>query len=165
MTTIIRPAHLIDLPQITQIYNHYVVNTAYTFDLTPFDPSERELWFRKYERSGPHRLLVATKGEDVIGYASSGIFREKPAYATSVETTIYVDHRFGNRKTGSLLYQQLFEALEHEDIHRAYAGITRPNLGSVKLHEKFDFHAIGLHTEVGRKFDQYWDVEWFEKTI
>ena len=32
---IIRPATRADLPRLTEIYNHYVINTPITFDLEP----------------------------------------------------------------------------------------------------------------------------------
>ena len=165
MTFLIRTAQIADLPQLTDIYNYYILNTAYTFDLTPFKTSERESWFNKYDKTGSYRLDIATEGDEIVGYASSGLFREKPAYSTSVEVTVYVKSGFGNKGIGSQLYQHLFETLKKEDIHRAYAGITRPNTGSVALHEKFGFRSIALYSEVGRKFDRYWDVEWFEKII
>ena len=37
----VRPAIEADLPALTEIYNHYVVNTAITFDVSPFRPEER----------------------------------------------------------------------------------------------------------------------------
>ncbi len=165
MATIIRTAQLEDLPRITEIYNYYILNTAYTFDLSTFEPHERERWFNKYAESGPHRLIVATDGGRIVGYASSGLFREKPAYHTSVEVTVYVCHKHGTRGIGSMLYQHLFSVLEREDVNRAYAGITQPNTASVKLHEKFGFKSVAIFSDVGRKFDRYWNVEWFVKRM
>jgi phosphinothricin acetyltransferase len=64
---------------------------------------------------------------------------------------------------GTRLYHALFSALAGEDIHRAYAGVTTPNLASMALHERFGFREIGRFTEVGRKFDRWWDVVFLEK--
>ena len=66
---------------------------------------------------------------------------------------------------GTQLYSALFNALAEEDVHRAYAGITLPNEASVAVHKKFGFQSVGIYHEVGRKFDKYWDVEWFEKAL
>jgi phosphinothricin acetyltransferase len=63
----IRPATLDDLEALTDIYNHYVVNTAITFDLHPFTTSERQPWFDDHSDSGPHRLLVAVDEGQVRG--------------------------------------------------------------------------------------------------
>jgi phosphinothricin acetyltransferase len=66
---------------------------------------------------------------------------------------------------GTALYAALFAALAEEDLHRAYAGVTLPNIASVALHRKIGFRSIGAFREVGRKFGTYWDVEWFEKPL
>ena len=47
----------------------------------------------------------------------------------------------------------------------AVAAITLPNDGSCALHERFGFTRLCVLREVGRKFDQYWDVVWDEKRM
>ena len=66
---------------------------------------------------------------------------------------------------GGLLYRALFESLRETDLHRAIGIITLPNPASIALHRRFGFESIGVLHEVGRKFDRYWDVEWFEKDL
>src|ERR1039457_2609395 len=66
---LIRPAELRDLPRLTEIYNHYVVNTPVTFDVEPYTVERREAWFAQFGATGRHRLLVAELGGSVIGYA------------------------------------------------------------------------------------------------
>lgn len=111
--------------------------------------------------------MVATAADTgrVLGYASSSPFRPKSAYATSVETTVYVAPDAGRRGIGSLLYQALFDALAGEGLHRAYAGIARPNAASTRLHERFGFRHVGTYREVGHKFGRWWDVAWYEKEL
>src|SRR4051794_15532240 len=76
----IRAATLDDLEALTDIYNHYVVHTAITFDLYPFTASERRPWLDDHSDAGPHRLLVATDDQArCLGYASSSRWRPKPA--------------------------------------------------------------------------------------
>lgn len=155
-----------DLTALTKIYNHYVRETAVTFDITPITPEERRPWLLSHPEDGAHRLLVARgtgTGAKILGYATSSPFRPKAAYATSVETTIYLAPDAGGRGIGTLLYQELFGALADEDVHRAYAGVTLPNEASVRLHRRFGFRQIAVYGEVGRKFGRYHDVAWFEK--
>ena len=163
---VVRPCTEADLAQVNAIYNHYVAASAATFDVDPITEEGRRGWFGHYESSGPHRLLAALEGDTVLGYATSGRVRPKPAYVTSVETSVYIDPNATGRGIGTALYTQLFAALEGEDVHRAYAGITViPNPASVKLHERFGFHLVGTFREQGRKFGRYWDVEWYEKDL
>ncbi len=161
----IRPALLSDLPRLTEIYNYYVVNTPITFDLEPVTPEQRVHWFEEHSNGARYRLLVAEEGGRVLGYAGTGRFRDRAAYDTSVETTIYCAHDATGRGIGTLLYRALFESLEGEDLNRLLAGITLPNDASVRLHEQFGFKNIGIFSEVGRKFGRYWDVLWMERPL
>lgn len=74
---IIRPAKLEDLPRLTEIYNHYVVNTPITFDLEPYTVERRLTWFEQFSTTGRHRLLVAEFDDVVIGYAGTTRFQSK----------------------------------------------------------------------------------------
>ncbi|GAA3302418.1 GNAT family N-acetyltransferase [Streptomyces cinereospinus] len=163
----VRPGLESDLVALTDLYNHYVRETPLTFDTAAFTPLERRPWLLSHPQDGPHRLMVATDGEtqQILGYATSGPYRPKPAYSTSVEVTVYVAPHAGRRGVGTLLYEALFAALSKEDVHRAYAGIAQPNEASTRLHERFGFRYVGTYREVGRKFGRYWDVAWYEKEL
>ncbi|MBY8343555.1 N-acetyltransferase family protein [Streptomyces spinosirectus] len=163
----VRPGAEEDLEALTGIYNHYVRETAITFDTAEFTAEERRPWLLSHPEDGPHRLMVATDGDtqEILGYATSSPYRPKPAYETSVEVTVYVAPHAGRRGIGTLLYKALFAALAGEDLHRAYAGIALPNEASTRLHERFGFRHLGTHREVGRKFGRYWDVAWYEKEL
>ncbi|OKJ99633.1 GCN5 family acetyltransferase [Streptomyces sp. CB03234] len=162
----VRPGTEGDLTALTDIYNHYVRETAITFDTVPLTPAERRPWLHSHPEDGPHRLLVAREADDpgtVLGYATSSPFRPKAAYAPSVEVSVYLSPEAGGRGIGTLLYGHLFQALAKEDVHRAYAGIALPNEASVRLHTRFGFRHTGTFGEVGRKFGRYWDVAWYQK--
>jgi phosphinothricin acetyltransferase len=161
----IRPAVERDIAAIDQIYNYYVQNTAVTFDFEPLGADARRAWFARFSRSGPHRLFVAEEDGRVIGYAGTHGFRDKAAYGTTVETTIYCDPSRTRSGLGTALYEALFAAVSGEDLRMAVAGITLPNEASVALHERFGFQLAGVFHEVGRKFDRYWDVGWYEKRL
>ncbi|MFJ2911759.1 GNAT family N-acetyltransferase [Streptomyces sp. NPDC087228] len=166
----VRPGIEDDLVTLTDIYNHYVRETALTFDTAPFTPERRLPWLRSHPEDGPHRLLVAQDVRivgpaSVLGYATSSAFRPKAAYATSVEVSVYCAPWAVGRGIGTLLYSSLFEALAGEDVHRAYAGIAQPNDASTRLHERFGFRHVGTYAEVGRKFGTYGDVAWYEKPL
>jgi phosphinothricin acetyltransferase len=161
----VRPGRDQDLPALTDLYNHYVVNTAITFDIEPFTMAERADWFAQYQPTGPHRLYVAAMGDTAVGYATSSPFRQKAAYDTTVETTVYCHPDFTGRGIGSALYEALFDGISGEDLRRACAGITLPNDASIALHRRFGFRDVGAHTEVGRKLGRYWDVLFMERPL
>lgn len=154
-----------DLEAINELYNHYILTTAITFDLQPRSTQWRREWFAKFRPTGPHRLLVARSGGVFAGYASSSQYRPKAAYDTSVETSIYLGPDHTGRGLGKELYGALFKILEDEGIHRAYAGVTLPNPVSVRLHERCGFKQVAYFTQQGFKFGRFWDVAWYERAI
>jgi phosphinothricin acetyltransferase len=165
MPVLVRPATDADLPRLNEIYNHYIVNTPITFDIEPWTVEQRREWFTHYALDGTHRVLVAEEGGVILGSTWSSQFRPKRAYHTTIETSVYCAPESVGRGIGALLYEALFEALRGEPIHRALAGITQPNDASVKLHERFGFKRVALFSEVGFKFDKYWDVVWYEREL
>lgn len=161
----LRPATEQDLSQLNDIYNRYVLETHFTFDVEPMTLEARHEWFTHYNGTGRHRLVVGLSDGALAGYACSSRWRPKPAYETSVETSVYVAPDAVGRGIGTRLYEELFKQLQGEDVHRAYAGIALPNLASIALHERFGFKRVGHFTEQGRKFDRFWDVSWYEKAL
>lgn len=165
MTASVRHARAEDVYALTNIYNHYVLSSHATFDLDPKTVQDRQCWLNQFDSTGPYQILVAVDDQNVIGYAYSSKFHNRAAYDSSVETSIYVHADAHGQGIGQHLYQCLFEAIKSCDVHRAYAGITLPNPGSIALHQRFDFQPVGCFHEVGQKFKRYWDVQWFEKRL
>ena len=161
----LRAAVAADLPALTAIYNHYIVHTTITFDLQPYEPEARRGWFDDHA-GGRHRLIVAADAAGaVLGYATSSRWRPKAAYDTTVESSVYCRPDAVGRGIGTRLYAALFEALAGEDVHAVVAGIAQPNAASVALHERFGFERVGVFAGVGRKFDRFWDVAWFQRSM
>jgi phosphinothricin acetyltransferase len=92
-------------------------------------------------------------------------FRVKPAYDTTVETTVYASPEAVGKGIGRRLYEALFAAIADENIHRIVGGYTLPNPGSAKLHEQLGFTNVGVFSQVGYKFGKYWDVQWTERPL
>ena len=158
---VIRHAEQRDLPALLDIYNHYVIHTPINFDIEPRTLAQRREWLEEFSDAGKYQCFVADEGGKPIGYACSMQFKEKAAYATTIETSVYCAPDRARKGVGRRLYSTLFDALKHEDIHRAFGGITLPNTASVGLHEAMGFRHIGTYGEVGHKFGRYWDVGLF----
>jgi phosphinothricin acetyltransferase len=162
---VIRPGREGDLDRLTAIYNHYVQHTPVTFDIETYTVERRRAWFDQFGQRGRYRLFVAEREGRVVGWADSHPFRAKAAYDTSVESTVYLDASAQRLGLGARLYSALFDALVGKDVRVVMAGITLPNDASIALHRSFGFDSCGVMREVGRKFDRYWDVEWFQRLI
>jgi phosphinothricin acetyltransferase len=166
MTNItIRRATLSDAEALLAIYNHYVANTHISFDLEPRSLEHRRAWLATFAETGRYQCFVADRDNVAIGWASSSRFKERAAYDTSIETSVYLALAESGKGLGRRLYQTLFDALSGEDLHRCYGVIGLPNEASIGLHVAMGFRHIGTQTEAGRKFGRYWDVAWYEKTL
>jgi phosphinothricin acetyltransferase len=152
-----------DLPRLNEIYSYFVVETPITFDLEPYTMDERIEWFAHFAPTGRHRLVVAESEGLVLGYACTRQFRVKRAYDTTVEMTVTCAPEAVGFGIGVRLYEYLFPEIAGEDIHSAIAAITLPNDASCALHERFGFTHVATLREIGRKFDRYWDVAWYQR--
>lgn len=161
----IRRACETDLPALLAIYNYYVANTHITFDLAPRTLADRRQWLSQFAVTGRYQCFVAEEHGNFVGWTCSSRFRDRAAYDTSVETTVYLAPQKAGRGIGSALYNALFNALAREDVHRAYGAIATPNPPSIGLHEKFGFERVAGYREVGRKFDRFWDVDVYERAV
>jgi len=163
---VVRNAEPRDLNSLVDIYNHYITETHVTFDTEPFAVGARTQWFTQFASTGPYRLLVADVEDRVVGYTCSTQFKARPAYNTSVETTVYVHPDRVGAGIGSQLYKALLDELIGEaGVHRAYGGVALPNPKSIALHTNLGFEQVATYHEVGFKFGKYWDVSWFEKDL
>ena len=101
----------------------------------------------------------------MIGYAGSGRFREKPAYATSVEMTVYVHPEARGRASarGCTSASSSCWPTSRSTAPTPASPCRMP--ASVALHRRFGFRDIGVYDEVGFKLGQYWSVVWLEKPM
>jgi phosphinothricin acetyltransferase len=156
----------VHLPSIARIYADVVESSPATFDLEAPDLAE---WQRRLDTCDPARgrfLLVALDAQDeVLGFAKSSKFRDKAAYDSSCETSIYVAPPARGQRISSALYERLLEALEASPLQLAVALLTEPNPASVALHEALGFERVGTLTGVGVKFGQPWDVTLYQRSL
>jgi phosphinothricin acetyltransferase len=106
--------------------------------------------------------LVAEQDGRLLGYAYATRWRVRPAYRTSVESSVYLGGEAAGRGLGSALYRALLDALRRLDVHMVIGGIAQPNERSVALHEKLGFRKVAHFSEVGRKFGRWIDVGYWE---
>jgi phosphinothricin acetyltransferase len=165
MSILIRRVQQSDLAALTAIYNHYVETTAITFDLEPKTLEQRQGWLDGFAESGRHQCFVAEVGGEAVGWASTGKFREKAAYDSTVETSIYLKPGLQGQGIGRRLFESLFGVLAGEDVHSAVGVITLPNEPSIRLHQAFGFVLAGTLRESGRKFGRLWDIGMYQKVF
>jgi L-amino acid N-acyltransferase YncA len=153
-----------DLSGIAAIYAHEIANSVATFDLEPPTLSYWEQRLTGGQR-GDHLMVAVDADEDVVGYAYSWSYRPRPAYFLTRETSIYLDPSVRGHGIGRVLYPALLETMAASGVHTAVALVAQPNPASVALHKACGFEHVGSMREVGYKFDQWVDVEWYQRML
>jgi phosphinothricin acetyltransferase len=159
----IGPASDDDLPRIVEILNYTAANSNATFNIRPASVDDRRDWFEQFSPVGPYRLLVARRGNLVLGYACSHRYRDHEAFRETVEVSIALDISCRGQGMGTSLYRALFDSLAHEPVHAMLAGIALPNDASVALHRKFGFTDVGTFREYAVKNGQYISSLWLQR--
>jgi phosphinothricin acetyltransferase len=161
-----RPVELGDAAAIADIYNPEVLDSTVTFDLVPRTVDEQRDWI--IEHSGSYPAIVAIEGTGegtVVGFASLTPYRPRPAYSTTVETSVYVRRDRQGCGIGRLLMDRLVEAAAAHGFHSIVARIVGGHEASIALHEKVGFTTIGTEIEVGRKFGKWLDVVTMQRML
>ncbi len=148
-----------DIPALLDIYNYEVETGVATLDINKKTLSEWESWYGNHN-IGNHPLIVCEADGEVAGYATLSAYREKEAYKSTVELSVYVSPLHRKREVGTALMETILSiAREDETVHTVVSVITAGNEASRRLHEKFGFTFCGTITEVGEKFGRYVDIE------
>jgi phosphinothricin acetyltransferase len=153
-----------DAEAIRAIYNPAVTDTTVTFDLVPRSLEEQHAWIRAH--SGAHPALVAVDaGHRVVGFASLSPYRSRPAYATTVEDSVYVEEAARGQGVGRLLLGDLVGLAVSHGFHAVMARIVDGHQASIALHRGCGFELVGVEREIGRKFGRWLDVALMQRLL
>ena len=152
----VRLATVEDAEAIRSIYNPAVTGTVGTFDLVARSLEEQRAWVLDHQ--GAHPAVVAVLEGEVVGFGSLSPYRSRPAYATTVEDSVYVRPDRQGQGVGRALLAELVRLARAHGFHSVMARIVDGNAASIRLHEACGFAFVGVEREVGRKFGRWLDV-------
>lgn len=158
----IRLATVDDAAAVRAIYNVEVEHHSTTMDLVTRTLDEQRTWLA--ERSGAFAAVVATlpatDGNQgaVVGFASLSPYKERAAYRTTVENSVYVSRDHGGLGIGRALMEHLIDVARTSGFHSIIARIEASSEASRALHRSCGFELLGVEREVGRKFNRWLDV-------
>lgn len=162
----VREATERDLPDVREIYNHYVANSTVTFDEAPWSLAVVRKKYAKVRELGYPFLVAESGGGHVLGFAYVLPWKDKAAYRYTVENSIYLGPASTGKGLGKALMESLLESAREAGAREVIAVIAdRGAEASIALHEKFGFVTTGTMGRVGYKFDRWLGVVMMQKSL
>lgn len=159
----IRDVEAGDFEAIAALTNHYILTTAIHFGTEAVVPAALQAEWEQTREKYP--FMVATRGDELLGFAKATTFRTRPAYAQTAEIGVYIAQAHQRSGVGTELVGRLIEACEQRGFHVLIAGMTLPNPGSMRLVESLGFHHVGTFPEIGFKVGRWHDVGFWHLTL
>jgi phosphinothricin acetyltransferase len=163
MAITIRLAGEQDAEQTLAIYAPVVQYTSCSFEMTP--PTIYDMRQRITKTLERLPWLSCDADGAVCGYAYANPHRVRAAYQWSVEVSVYVHPDYRQRGVARGLYTSLTGLLKLQGFYNAFAGITLPNEGGVRLHEATGFEEVGIYPNVAYKLGAWHDVAWWHLSL
>ena len=162
----IRDATEQDLPDIREIYNHYVANSTVTFDEDPQTLKELRAKFRHNEKLGYPWLVAVSPSGQLLGYANASPWKQKAAYRYTVENSIYLRAAATGKGLGTALMEAFLARAKEAGIKEVIAVIADKGAeASIAMHKRFGFTEIGHMGKVGFKCDRWLGTVLMQKSL
>jgi phosphinothricin acetyltransferase len=162
---LVRLATLDDAEAIRTIYNQEVTGSTVTFDLVPRSAADQREWLAAHAGAHPAVVAVDDRSGEVVGFGSLSPYRSRPAYATTVEDSVYVHPDHQGKGVGRLLLEELVRLATDHGFHSVMARIVGEHEASIALHRACGFELVGIEREVGRKFGKWLDVALMQRLL
>lgn len=162
----LRPAEKKDCFAICEIYNFYIQNSVVTFDEQTMVLNQ---WEEKLEYLNKQKLpfiVAQTETGEILGFAYVAPWRQKSAYRTTVEDSIYLRAAATGKRIGTKLLEELLALSKQVGIKEVVAVISDSGAeSSVRLHQQFGFKQQGHLSKVGFKFDRWLGTILMQKSL
>ena len=160
----IRPARAADAPALAALLNHWIVNTAVTFNPVPKTRADILAMIADKTAAG-HAFLVAEDAGSVIGQASYSQFRGGEGYATCMEHSISLLPATPRKGIGRALLTAIEDHARATGAHQMIAGVSGENADGQAFHARMGYAHIATVPQAGFKFGRYIDLVLMQKFL
>jgi phosphinothricin acetyltransferase len=162
---LIRGVEPADAEAIRAIYNREVTGSTVTFDMVERTVEEQAAWIADHLGGHPAIVAVDEASGQVVGFASLSPYRPRPAYATTVEDSVYVRDDQRGTGVGRALLTEIVRLAGTHGYHSVIGRIVGDHTASIALHEACGFEVVGREREVGRKHGRWLDVVLMQRML
>ncbi|HEY5758785.1 MAG TPA: GNAT family N-acetyltransferase [Steroidobacter sp.] len=150
---------------ILDILNEQIRTSKALYEYVERTPDSIASWFHVKQAKNYPVIGVEDEAGALMGFATYGVFRERPAYKYTVEHSVYVHQDHRGKGLGLALMERLIEAARAQDLHVMVGGIDATNAVSIAMHEKLGFVLAGTIRESGFKFGAWLDLAFYQLTL
>jgi L-amino acid N-acyltransferase len=158
----IKPCSEKHLPVIMEIFNDAILHSTALYDYKIRTIEMVHAWYIHKKKGNYPVIGLFDEKDTLLGFATYGPFRERPAYKYTVEHSVYVHPDSRGKGYGTILLRTILKKAEEQDYHVVIGGIDASNTVSRKLHEKEGFTFCGLIQQSGYKFGQWLDLAFYQ---
>jgi phosphinothricin acetyltransferase len=159
----LKPVDEAMVPEITEIYNYYVLNTTVTFHAKELDlEGMRNILFNEDPRFPSYAIY---DGNELCGYCILACYKKREAYDSTAEVTVYLKNGLERRGIGTFALKKMEELAIQLGFHTLLAVICEENTGSIKLFTSLGYEKCAHYREVGIKFGRLLDVVCYQKIL
>ena len=151
--------------QILAIFNDAIVNSTALYEYEVRSMDDMVCWFADKARGNYPVIGLQDVNGLLMGFATYGVFRAKPAYKYTVEHSVYVHPEHRGKGVGKTLMQALIRHAVGQQYHVLIGGVDASNTSSVVLHEKLGFSRVGTLLQTGFKFGGWLDLAFYQLTL
>ena len=164
MADTFRKAAAADAAAVAAIYAHHVAHGTASFDTVPRSEEETAAKIAQCDAQG-WPFLVAERDGEITGYAYATQFRDRPAYRSTCENSIYVAPAVIGQGVGTQLLAALVKAAEEAGFRQMIGVVGGAEPASVALHLKAGFREAGRMRSVGRKHGRWLDTVYLQLSL
>lgn len=158
----LRPCTEDQLPEILDIFNDSILNSTALYDYETRTMDTMHAWYAD-KLKGNYPIVGAFDENDMLlGFATYGMFRVRPAYKYTMEHSVYVRPDKRGSGIGKILLCEIIKKAEEQNYHVLVGVIDTSNAVSIKLHENEGFALNGVWKEVGYKFGKWLDAAFYQ---
>ena len=162
----LRAAEVKDCFAICEIYNFYIQNSVVTFDEQTMEVGQWEEKLAYLTKQKLPFIVAETDSGEILGFAYVAPWRQKSAYRTTVEDSIYLRAAATGKRVGTKLLDELLTRSKQAGVKEVVAVISDSGAeSSVRLHEQFGFKKQGHLAKVGFKFDRWLGTILMQKSL
>ena len=159
----VRRAVAADAPAIAAIYNEGIADRLATFETEPRTPEQ--IAAQLADKGDRYPTIVVERAGQVVGWASAGPYRSRPAYAGVAEHSVYVARAARGTGAGRVALEALGGVYTARGFWKLVSRIFPENAASLALHARCGFRTVGVYHRHARLDGQWRDCVIVEKLL